>query len=94
MNTIQAKTGQRVKVTDPKFHYFSHGSICECINIGQGTQQFRLLKGTSQDDGEYWMDENDYEIIEEQTEQPETITPSMVVISWADWLEYQNLKNK
>ena len=50
MNTIEAKTGQRVKVIDPQFHYFSAGSICECI----GGQTFKLIDGYSLH-GEVWM---------------------------------------
>ena len=87
MNTIEAKTGQRVKVTDPKFQYFSIGSICECT----GDKMFKLIDGYSLHDEVWMMEAKRYEIIEEQTE---TINPLMVVISWADWLEYQNLKNK
>jgi len=52
---------------------------------------FKLIDGYSLHDGVWMMEAKRYEIIEEQTE---TLNPSMVVISWADWLEYQNLKNK
>ena len=91
---MRAKIGQKVRVTNHEFGYFSLGSICECMQKDDNDDLFRVVKGRSSQDAMWWMDENDYEIIEEETEQHETITPSMVVISWADWLEYQNLKNK
>jgi hypothetical protein len=55
---------------------------------------FKLIDGYSLHNEVWMMEAKRYEIIEEQTEQTKTINPSMVVISWADWLEYQNLKNK
>jgi hypothetical protein len=87
---MKAKIGQKVRVTNHEFGYFSLGSICECMQEDKNEDLFRVVKGISTHEAMWWMDEEDYEIIQE----PETINPSMVVISWADWLEYQNLKNK
>ena len=88
---MRAKKGQKVRVINPSFHYFSHGSICECLDVEGGIQKFMVLEGSSVNSEEYWMDENDYEIIYEESES--ILNPSMVVISWADWVEYQKLKN-
>ena len=89
---MRAKKGQKVRINNPEFGCATVGSIYKCVNIEtDGMDKFESI--TLIDEEDYhtiYISENIYEIIQD----PETITPSMVVISWADWLEYQNLKNK
>jgi len=103
MNNQRAKVGEWVRVTDEDFRFYSVGTICECINYV--TEKFKLIQPKSVRDEVYserYMDTNRYQILtpSERAEiekelgmkkEPD-IVPSMVVISFEDWKEYQMLK--